>query len=218
MPQHSQLAASAADSIPPQHFLALFEGSGRQSFQIWTRLTTCHDSTAPPHRHRLQGATTDAFEWSSESEEAIDRTLSFELAYYATIDTVELQFPTGETYNFDLELYTGDYDPQYTLTVSKIVVMGWIMDSHGYRAACHVLCFPMSVLNAMDTICAEWMEAKMSAHLRCMVVGAYKSQCGCGIPSESSSLGSGPIVFALRAFLFRTQHFVGYASKCENIL
>ncbi|CAM9345645.1 unnamed protein product [Scytosiphon promiscuus] len=75
------------------------------------------------------GPTTDAFEWSSESDEAIDRTLSFDLAYYAIVDTVELQFPTGETYNFELWLYGDDGEPGYTLTVrtelSSMDAEGW---------------------------------------------------------------------------------------------
>lgn len=51
-----------------------------------------------------QEPTTDGFEWSSDSEEAIDRTLGFELASYAMVSAVEMRFPVGDTYKFDLEL------------------------------------------------------------------------------------------------------------------
>lgn len=51
-----------------------------------------------------QEPTTDGFEWSSDSDEAIDRTLFFELASYAVVDAVEIKFPAGDTYKFDLVL------------------------------------------------------------------------------------------------------------------
>ncbi|CAN0221443.1 unnamed protein product [Pylaiella littoralis] len=71
-------------------------------------------------------STTDDFEWSSESEEALGRTLSFVLNSYAVIDTVDFQFPTGDTYKFDLQLYEGDGDPRYTLTgFESANVEGW---------------------------------------------------------------------------------------------
>ncbi|CAM9345379.1 unnamed protein product [Hapterophycus canaliculatus] len=47
---------------------------------------------------------TDGFEWSSDSDAAIDRTLYFELASYALVDAVEMKFPTGDTFKFDLVL------------------------------------------------------------------------------------------------------------------
>lgn len=47
---------------------------------------------------------TDGFEWSSDSDEAIDRTLTFELAFYAIVDAIEIMFPAGNTYMFDLVL------------------------------------------------------------------------------------------------------------------
>lgn len=72
--------------------------------------------------------TTDSFEWTSDSEEAWDDTLTFSLSTYSALTAVELQFPVGETYLFDLELYderftfsstpTGDYDPHTTIQVS----------------------------------------------------------------------------------------------------
>lgn len=67
-----------------------------------------------------QASATDRFEWSSESDEALDRTLSFVLNSYAVMDAIELQFPTGDTYKFNLEIYDGDGDPSHTLIVSKM--------------------------------------------------------------------------------------------------
>ncbi|CAN0405209.1 unnamed protein product, partial [Ascophyllum nodosum] len=51
--------------------------------------------------------TADALEWTSDAEEAWDRKLTFSLSTYSTLNAVELQFPTGETYIFDLQLYDG---------------------------------------------------------------------------------------------------------------
>lgn len=72
--------------------------------------------------------TTDRFEWTSDSEEAWDRTLTFSLSTYSSLTAVELQFPAGETYIFDLELYddrvtfslspTSGYEPHTTIEVS----------------------------------------------------------------------------------------------------
>lgn len=71
----------------------------------------------PLHVHSIQGPTTDAFEWSSDSNEALDRTLSWFFNSYATIDAVEMQFPVGDTYKFDLELFDGGDDARQVLTV-----------------------------------------------------------------------------------------------------
>eukprot|EP00752_Nemacystus_decipiens_P014959 g13318.t1 len=62
------------------------------------------------------GPTTDAFDWSSDSDEALDRTLSWSLNSYATIDAIEMQFPVGDTYKFDLELFDGGDDARQVLT------------------------------------------------------------------------------------------------------
>ncbi|CAM9670164.1 unnamed protein product [Ascophyllum nodosum] len=63
--------------------------------------------------------TTDAFEWWSESDDALDEELVFELSTWVLLTAVELQFPTGDTYLFELELYTeadSGNDPFTTLT------------------------------------------------------------------------------------------------------
>ncbi|CAM9236986.1 unnamed protein product, partial [Sphacelaria rigidula] len=61
--------------------------------------------------YAYQVATTDKFEWSSDSNEALDRDLTFPLNSYATITAVELQFPVGETYKFELQFFV-DNDRQ----------------------------------------------------------------------------------------------------------
>lgn len=73
----------------------------------------CHLST-------LQPATTDAFEWGSDSDEALDRWLTFTLNSYATVTAVEMQFPVGDTYLFDLEIYNHeDGQPFTTISVRR---------------------------------------------------------------------------------------------------
>ncbi|CAM9369501.1 unnamed protein product, partial [Sphacelaria rigidula] len=62
-------------------------------------------------------ATTDKFEWSSDSDEALDRDLTFILDSYATITAVELQFPVGETYTFELQFFV-DNGQQPTIGIS----------------------------------------------------------------------------------------------------
>ncbi|CAN0552381.1 unnamed protein product, partial [Ectocarpus sp. 12 AP-2014] len=53
---------------------------------------------------RVDGPTTDAFDWTTDSDDAIGRSVDFELASYAMVDAVEIKFPVGDTYKFDLEL------------------------------------------------------------------------------------------------------------------
>ena len=62
----------------------------------------------------------DGFEWWSESDDALDEELGFLLSTWSSLTSVGLQFPTGETYQFDLHFYTeadGADDPFMTLTV-----------------------------------------------------------------------------------------------------
>lgn len=51
-----------------------------------------------------QDPTTGGFEFFADSDEAIDRSIDFELAQYALVSAVEMKFPAGDTYKFDLEL------------------------------------------------------------------------------------------------------------------
>lgn len=48
--------------------------------------------------------------WRSDSPEATGGVLTYELNSYATVDAVELEFPVGETYKFDVELYNDAAD------------------------------------------------------------------------------------------------------------
>jgi len=62
----------------------------------------------------------DGFEWWSELDDALDAELVFTLSTWSTLTSVGLQFPTGETYQFELHFYTeadGANDPFTTLTV-----------------------------------------------------------------------------------------------------
>ena len=43
--------------------------------------------------------------------------MTFDFATYATLSAIELQFPTGDTYKFDLQLYNENRDPFATLAV-----------------------------------------------------------------------------------------------------
>ncbi|CAN0221698.1 unnamed protein product, partial [Pylaiella littoralis] len=54
------------------------------------------------------GPTTDAFEWSSETDDFIGDTLSFALNSYAFLTAFEMQFPTGDTYKYDIVCYNED--------------------------------------------------------------------------------------------------------------
>lgn len=53
----------------------------------------------------IQPIMTDSFEWTSDSDEALGRTLTFSLSSYTTLTAVEILFPEGDTYSFDLWLY-----------------------------------------------------------------------------------------------------------------
>lgn len=70
----------------------------------------------------LQEPTTDGFEWSSDSDEAIDRTLTFELASYAMVDAVEIKFPAGNVYVFDLVLYDDKIRGEAVMTIPVCMV------------------------------------------------------------------------------------------------
>ncbi|CAM9952012.1 unnamed protein product [Ascophyllum nodosum] len=71
-----------------------------------------------------EGGTTDdvapdGFEWWSGSDEALGEELHFRLGIWAELTAVLLQFPTGDTYLFDLHLFTeadGGREPFTTIT------------------------------------------------------------------------------------------------------
>lgn len=78
-------------------------------------VTSCFDVVhfSPPFFSlaTYQGPITNGFDWSSDSNEALDRTLSWPLSSYATMDAIEMQFPVGDTYKFDLQLFDDSDDP-----------------------------------------------------------------------------------------------------------
>ena len=55
-----------------------------------------------------QELTTDGFEWTSDSDDAIGSTLSFGLAGFFEVTEIQLLFPAGDTYKFDLSVSGGD--------------------------------------------------------------------------------------------------------------
>ncbi|CAN0400366.1 unnamed protein product, partial [Ectocarpus fasciculatus] len=69
---------------------------------------------------------TDAPAWASGSDEAIDEALSFTLNSYALMEAVELQFPGGETYQFELTLYDDEDEIVSTFTgLESVDFEGW---------------------------------------------------------------------------------------------
>eukprot|EP00903_Cladosiphon_okamuranus_P020463 g18782.t1 len=73
--------------------------------------------------------TSSGFEWSSDSDEAIGRTLYLGLAGFFTVSEMHLMFPVGDTYKFDLQIYSGlADDDDDTVTVTDLEsenVAGW---------------------------------------------------------------------------------------------
>eukprot|EP00752_Nemacystus_decipiens_P014961 g13320.t1 len=73
--------------------------------------------------------TSSGFEWSSDSDEAIGRTLYFSLAGFFTVTEMQLMFPVGDTYKFDLTIYNsldGTDEPYVTVTdLESENVAGW---------------------------------------------------------------------------------------------
>lgn len=68
-------------------------------------------------RKNGQGSTTNGFEFSSDSSEVVDETLGFTLDYYTVVTALELQFPAGDTYKFDVWLYDQEGEPLYSQVV-----------------------------------------------------------------------------------------------------
>lgn len=54
-----------------------------------------------------QEVTTDGFEWTSDSDDAIGSTVFFSFAGYFVVTEIQLQFPVGDTYKFDLSVSGG---------------------------------------------------------------------------------------------------------------
>lgn len=62
--------------------------------------------------------TTEAFAWSSDTDDFIGDTVSFTLNSYAFLTALEMQFPAGDTYKFDIVCYDADETPFTYFTVS----------------------------------------------------------------------------------------------------
>lgn len=72
-----------------------------------------------------QEPTGSGFEWSSDSDEAIGRTLYFGLAGYFTVTEMQLLFPVGDTYKFNLSIYNsldGTGEPYVVAMVRPVFV------------------------------------------------------------------------------------------------
>eukprot|EP00752_Nemacystus_decipiens_P014962 g13321.t1 len=61
----------------------------------------------PPSYDDGNGPTSDGFEWTSDSVDAIDQVVYFELGAFALVDAVEIKFAAGDTYKFDLVITDG---------------------------------------------------------------------------------------------------------------
>lgn len=76
----------------------------------------------------------DAFMWRSDSPDATGGVLMYELNSYATVVALELEFPVGDTYKFDVELYNDAADFPSEDLFATITVR---VDSD---VRCHFLC------------------------------------------------------------------------------
>lgn len=74
----------------------------------------------------LQEPTTTGFEWTSDSAEAIGLTLGFSFAgYFEDVTEMQLQFPVGDTYKFDLSISNsldGTGEPYVIIPVRRFVL------------------------------------------------------------------------------------------------
>lgn len=72
---------------------------------------------------RKQEQTTDGFEWTSDSAAAIDSFLLFGFAgFFEDVTEMQLQFPVGDTYKFDLSISNdldGTGEPFATVPVRR---------------------------------------------------------------------------------------------------
>lgn len=73
-----------------------------------------------------QDITTDGFEFISNDERVLDRAVTFTLNSYATLTAIEMQFVTGDTYKFDLEVYNDEDDPFVIIAVREPLGFNWM--------------------------------------------------------------------------------------------
>lgn len=82
----------------------------------------------------------EGFEWTSDSNEALDRSLSLILSYYSAVTTIDIEFPVGDTYKFDLNIFNGvDGEPSATIEVSVRVNVLCSMAAKGSNPSCSYL-------------------------------------------------------------------------------
>ena len=81
----------------------------------------------------MQRPAVPGFAWTSDSDEAIGETLSFGLVNLYTLTEAQFQFPVGDTYQFDLEIFSsldGTGEPYVTIPVS---IGAWCSTSVGRK-------------------------------------------------------------------------------------
>ena len=96
MPESKPLSSSISDLFACPSYTRLL----RRWLFCSPYVRTC--ALLVPQRLPLPGLA-----WTSETDETIGDTLSFGLAGYFTVTEMQLRFPVGDTYKFDLALFNG---------------------------------------------------------------------------------------------------------------
>lgn len=67
----------------------------------------------------FQATTTEKFEFQSEIEDTLNSRIRFSLNAYATVTDMQIMFPVGDSYNFEIHLfyYNGDGEADLLVTV-----------------------------------------------------------------------------------------------------
>lgn len=87
-----------------------------------------------PRNYNGQGATTGyPFEFSSDSSEISDEVLGFELNTFTAVTSLELQFPAGDTYKFDVQLYDQEGELLHTEVVRALLLLVVLSASLPFR-------------------------------------------------------------------------------------
>lgn len=84
------------------------------------------------HRAPGQGTTANSFEWPSDS--TTERTFSLDLSHYAFVTALEMRFPVGDTYKFDI----------------------WLRDEDGKRLQAFSVRSTRLPSSAYGTVCSRW--------------------------------------------------------------
>ncbi|CAM9345152.1 unnamed protein product [Pylaiella littoralis] len=78
--------------------------------------------------------TVDAFQWTSNSAEVVGEKLHFSLSHYAIVSAIELQFPIGDTYQFEIELYNDKQDHPFEDWIETITELESDADDAGWQS------------------------------------------------------------------------------------